>query len=105
MHIEAGNLVPVLITQGTLYPQGRLQSILVKGIPPNQWLLELPSSMLTPQEGVIPAIIGTAMAESTRLKTGDYVTLRWRDKNGTFDATEVLIAGIFDTNVPNVEVV
>jgi len=102
--IEQGIVEPLLIIQGTLYPQGRLQSILVKGIDPNQNLLELPAGMLTPQEGVVPAIIGSAMAESTQLKKGDFVTLRWRDKNGTFDATEVLIAGIFETNVPTVEV-
>ena len=44
------------------------------------------------------------MAESTQLKEGDYVTVRWRDKNGTFDATEIRIAGIFETNVPTVDV-
>ncbi len=44
------------------------------------------------------------MAETTKLKEGDYVTLRWRDKNGTFDATEIRIAGIFETNVPTVDV-
>jgi len=102
--IQKGSIVPLLISQGTLYPQGRLQSILIKGIDPNQTLLELPTTMLTQQEEIVPAIIGSAMAESTRLKEGDYVTLRWRDRNGTFDAAEVLITGVFETNVPTVEV-
>ena len=30
--ISSGNMVPELITQGTLYPGGRMQSILIKGI-------------------------------------------------------------------------
>ena len=41
---------------------------------------------------------------NAKLDTGDYVTLRWRDKNGTFDAKELKITAIFDTNVPTVDV-
>jgi ABC-type lipoprotein release transport system permease subunit len=44
------------------------------------------------------------MAESTGLREGDYVTVRWRDRNGTFDATEVKITAIFKTTVPTVDV-
>lgn len=102
--ISKKEITPILISQGTLYPQGRMQSILVKGISPEQTVLELPSSLLKSENEEIPAIIGTAMSKSTRLNVGDYVTLRWRDKNGTFDATEIRISGIFDTNVPTVEV-
>jgi ABC-type lipoprotein release transport system permease subunit len=43
------------------------------------------------------------MASNTRLKKGDAVTLRWRDKNGAFDAAEIIIADIFETNVPTVD--
>ncbi|MDZ7633592.1 MAG: hypothetical protein U5L72_03755 [Bacteroidales bacterium] len=35
--LEEKNLVvPVLITQGSIYPKGRMHSVLVKGIPPDQ---------------------------------------------------------------------
>jgi putative ABC transport system permease protein len=37
------------------------------------------------------------------LKMNDRILIRWRDKNGTFDAREVIIAGIFDCNVPMVD--
>jgi ABC-type lipoprotein release transport system permease subunit len=37
------------------------------------------------------------------LKKGDHVLVRWRDKNGTFDAREIKIAGIFDSNVPSID--
>ena len=37
------------------------------------------------------------------MKIGDYVTGRWRDKNGTFDAAAVKIVHIFKTNVPAVD--
>jgi len=101
--INKGTMVPVLITQGTIFPEGRMQSILIKGIPPGQTLLELPTHKLDTAAGAIPAIIGSNMARTTNLKTGDYVTIRWRDANGTFDATEIFISGIFRTNVPTVD--
>ncbi|MCU0473336.1 MAG: FtsX-like permease family protein [Bacteroidales bacterium] len=102
--VNSGSLVPVLISQGTIYPNGRMQSVLIKGISPEQEVLALPSSKLKSDGVDIPAIIGKSMAESTQLKEGEYVTVRWRDKNGTFDATEIRIAAIFETNVPTVDV-
>jgi ABC-type lipoprotein release transport system permease subunit len=59
--------------------------------------------MLDSARDELPAIIGTGMAGSTGLRKGDRVTLRWRDKNGAFDATEIKITGIFKTNVPTVD--
>jgi len=96
--------VPVLITQGSIYPEGRMMSLIIKGIPPGQKLLDLPTAVLGNGSDEIQSIIGKSMAESSKLNEGDYVTLRWRDKNGTFDATEIRIAGVFDTNVPTVDV-
>jgi putative ABC transport system permease protein len=101
--VSAGELTPVLIAQGTLYPFGRMQSILIKGIEPAQNILSLPTAILKSGTDEIKAIIGSGMANSTRLKKGDVVTLRWRDKNGAFDATEIIIADIFETNVPTVD--
>ncbi len=43
------------------------------------------------------------MARQSGLKPGDVVTLRWRDKNGTFEATDTQIARIFKTSVPSVD--
>src|SRR6056297_32119 len=41
--IEKGLMVPVLIVQGTIYPSGRMQSVRIKGIPPDQSVLSLPT--------------------------------------------------------------
>ena len=101
--IEKGDMVAILITQGTIYPEGRMQSVLIKGIDPHQSLLKLPTQKLDTAIGVTPAIIGAHMAKSNRLNIGDYVTLRWRDVNGTFDATAIYITDIFTTNVPTVD--
>jgi ABC-type lipoprotein release transport system permease subunit len=102
--VEQGNMVPVLIAQGTIYPQGRMQSIMIKGIGPEQQLLALPTQKLDTAVGAIPAIIGTNMARNNKLNVGDYVTIRWRDAKGTFDAAEIMVSAIFKTNVPSVDV-
>ncbi len=96
-------LVPVLITQATAYPQGRVESTLLKGIDPDQETLQLPTEALKSSDNGIPAIIGRRMAESCNLKENDVLLVRWRDRNGTFDAREVRIAKIFKTNVPAVD--
>lgn len=101
--VTDGTVIPVLITQGSVYPRGMMHAVLIKGIPPKQNVLQLPSSFLEATDGEVPAIIGKAMAESTGLNVGDYVTIRWRDKNGTFDATEVKITTVFETTVPTVD--
>lgn len=101
--LESGEISPILIAQGTLYPSGRMQSIIIKGIEPYQRILSLPTAVLKYDGNDINAIIGSSMAQSTRLKDGDIVTLRWRDSNGAFDATEIKIAEVFETNVPSVD--
>ena len=52
------NYCPVLISQATIYPQGRMRNILMKGIDPDQQVLELPTSSLKGDYDEIPVIIG-----------------------------------------------
>lgn len=98
------HFVPILVRQATIYPQGRLQSVLLKGIPANQQLLALPTQALHSEEdGPIEVVMGTRMAKSAKLNIGDRVLMRWRDKNGTFDALQAEVADIFQSNVPSVD--
>jgi ABC-type lipoprotein release transport system permease subunit len=97
------NLVPVLIRQATLYPGGRLMPLVIKGIKANQQVLRLPTHLLAESKAQIPALIGKRFAKSANLKEGDKVLLRWRDKNGTFDAANITVAGIFSTNTAAVD--
>jgi ABC-type lipoprotein release transport system permease subunit len=101
-YVNNNTLTPILITQGVIYPQGRMQNVLLKGIDPHQQILAIPSQKLS-QTDEIYALIGSRMAKSTDLKQGDRVMIRWRDKNGVFDACEILIAGVFDSKVPSVD--
>lgn len=97
------NLTPILIRQGNLYSNGRMMSIRIKGIDPNQEVLRLPTQLLNDSKAEIPIIIGKRMSESAKVKIGDEFLLRWRDKNGTYDAATVSVAGVFETNVPFVD--
>lgn len=101
--IAEGNMEPLLIVQGAIFPQGRMQSVAIKGINPKQNLLYLPAHKLDTLTENIPAIIGSIMARNLQLNVGDNVIIRWRDANGTFDATEVEIRDIFFSNVPAAE--
>lgn len=101
--INAGNLTPVLFTQATIYPQGRMQSALLKGVDPNQSILKIPTGDLNNVQNGHSAIIGRRMADDTKLDVGDQLLIRWRDKNGMFDAIEITIAAIFKCDVPSVD--
>ncbi len=99
-----GEVASILVTQGTFYPGGRIQSILIKGINPNQSVLKIPSASFINNKEEIPAIIGRKLANENYLKQGDAVMLRWRDIHGTFDAGEMKIIGIFDSKVPAIDI-
>ncbi len=98
------DVVPILIRQASIYPQGRMVSVMLQGIPRNQNLLELPTKEIPKSvDGSLNVMIGTGMAKTAKLEAGDNVLMRWRDKNGTFDALEITVAGVFKTNVPAVD--
>lgn len=100
---KEGNAATILLAPATIYPEGRIQSILIKGINTNQRVTAVPTNKLVSLEEEVPAVIGTRMAKSINAKVGDFILVRWRDANGTFDAIEVRIAHIFNTTVPNVD--
>ena len=101
--VDEGQLAPILITQASAFPQGRMQGVILKGISPQQHILKIPSSKLETSGDEAPALIGTRMAKDIKMKEGDQLLLRWRDKNGTFDALEITVAGVFNCNVPTID--
>lgn len=94
---------PILVQSATIYPKGRIQNILLKGIPHDQTILTLPTSYLKSESDEVVAVIGRRMAKTTNLQVGDYVTLRWRDTNGTFDAREIMINQVMESDVSTVD--
>ena len=102
--ISGGHATPILITSGAIFPEGRVQSALLKGIDPGQQIISIPAGDLENENpDAIPALIGSRMAKQTNLKMGDYVTVRWRDVNGTFDAADVRIVKIMSTSNPLID--
>jgi ABC-type lipoprotein release transport system permease subunit len=103
IEINKGRLTPILISQGTIYPEGRLRNVILKGVDPNQIVLDMPTSYLSANIDEIPIMLGATMAKNNKLKMDDYVTVRWRDANGTFDAAEAQIVHIFSIDVPSLD--
>ncbi|MBT8326423.1 MAG: FtsX-like permease family protein, partial [Bacteroidia bacterium] len=101
--IEDKNLSPVLVRQASIYPDGRMMTVALKGINPLQNALKLPTSKLDTACSEVPILIGQNMARSSGLNKGDIVLLQWKDKNGTFDAANAVVADVFKTTVPTVD--
>jgi putative ABC transport system permease protein len=107
--VDKSEGTPILIHLASIYPGGRFQSVLLKGIDPSQDVVSIPSSLLRPSGGVegdnggIPALIGSRMAKTTDLKKGDELTVQWRDVHGTFDARDVTIVDVFRTTVQEID--
>jgi ABC-type lipoprotein release transport system permease subunit len=98
------NLTPELIRQASIYPEGRMMPILLKGLPKEQTIVKIPTHKFNSVDGIVPAIIGEAMARNAKLNLGDEVLVRWRDENGTFDATTLQIVEVFENNVATIDV-
>ena len=102
--IDDGRATPLLFTQATAYPNGRMAALQIKGIPLEQRVLNLPSAALRSSDDELLAFIGTRTAKKLRLAEGDVMVLRWRDRNGVFDAAEVKIVQVMKTSVPTIDV-
>jgi len=101
---QQGRAAPVLIGKATIYPQGRSQSVLIKGIDPKQTVLQLPTDRLvSADDGILPVAVGKLMAKSKSLREGDTFIVRWRDKTGTFDAAEAQVVAVMNTMVPAID--
>ncbi|MDY0075662.1 MAG: FtsX-like permease family protein [Bacteroidales bacterium] len=97
------NLSAVLVRQASVYPKGRMNPVLLKGISADQDVIKLPIELLAQSDAEFPVLIGTRMAETLKMKEGDHVLLRWRDKNGTYDAANITIAAVFESKVATID--
>lgn len=101
--IKDKKVTPVLIWQASIFPEGRVQTILMKGIEPSQSVLGIPTSKLNTEEDILPVMVGARMAKKNLWKVGDSVTIRWRDQSGVFDAVEAEVVEIMKTQVPTID--
>lgn len=101
--IKNNKMTPILINTGTIYPDGRMQNVILNGIMPNQKILKIPTEKLEDGSNEISVLIGKRMAKNNKLKVGDYFPIRWRDANETFDASDAKVVAIFNSNVPVID--
>lgn len=101
--IGNGEAISILFSPATIYPEGRMRNIVLKGIDPDQNLIELTTKYLADPDGETNCIIGSGFADNLNIKEGDFIVLRWRDKNGTYDARDIKVAHVFSTTVITVE--
>ena len=96
--VKRKKAVPILVSQAAIYPNGRIMPVIMKGIDPNQNILNMPTKILGESMDVnIPVLIGKEMANIIKLDVGDAFTIRWLDSGGTYDADEGTIVEIMDT--------
>jgi len=96
--VDQKKAVPVLVSQASIYPGGRIMPVIMKGITPEQNIVNMPTQMLIGHEEVtIPVLIGRGMAKDANLEVGDAFTIRWLDADRTYDADEGTVVHIMDT--------
>ena len=96
--VDEKKAFPVLVSQASIYPGGRIMPTIMKGIPPAQNIVNMPTDALFGHEEIaIPVLIGKGMASDTKLEVGDAFTIRWLDADLTYDADEGTVVHIMDT--------
>ena len=96
--IKDDKAIEILVSQASIYPEGRIMPVVLKGIPLNQSILNIPTKSLMSYKGEnIPIMIGKGMAEYSKLKIGDTFTVRWMDADRSYDAAEGEIVHIMDS--------
>ena len=105
--IDSKEAFPILVSQASIYPNGRMMPVIMKGISPEQSIINMegnntdkvnPTKMLANQDEIeIPVLIGSGMAEKAQLEEGDTFTIRWLDSEKTYDAMEGTVIHIMNT--------
>ena len=96
--VDHEKAVPVLVSHASIYPNGRIMPVIMKGISPEQTIVNMPTQKLvTNDETAIPVMIGTGMAKDAKLEVGDSFTIRWLDADRTYDADEGTVVHIMET--------
>ena len=96
--VDQKKAISVLVSQASIYPNGRIMPVIMKGITPEQNIVNMPTQMLANNDEVtIPVLIGQGMANDSKLEVGDSFTIRWLDADRTYDADEGIVVHIMDT--------
>ena len=96
---EAGTITPVMLYQGAIYPDNRMKNIMLRGVDPDQTVMNIPTEKLnTEADGYLPIMMGQRMAKSINAREGDIFTMQWRDGNGAYDARDAQVVYVMTTD-------
>ena len=102
--VENKKATAILVVQGSIYPHGRMRSLLLKGIDPGQGILKFATASLAADAAVeLPVLIGERMARAVGLNSGEMITLRWREPGGAFNAQDATVAHVMKTTVATID--
>ena len=97
--VESNKALEVLVSQASIYPDGRVVPVIMKGITLEQEILNIPTKEILKYEGEnIPILIGRGMSKYTKLSIGDTFIVRWMDDNRTYDAGLGEIVYVMDSD-------
>ena len=97
--VKSNKALEVLVSQASIYPDGRVVPVIMKGITLEQEILNIPTKEILKYEGEnIPILIGRGMSKYTKLSIGDTFIIRWMDDNRTYDAGLGEIVFIMDSD-------
>lgn len=103
--IDNKEMSPMLIREASLYPQGRMQGAVLKGLDVEQTVLpDLPLRQLADSNVEYGLILGRRMANSLQVQEGETMLMRWRDVHGAFDARSFTVVHVFDTDNPPIDI-
>ncbi len=102
--INKKHAVPILFRSGAMYTDNGMRGILIKGIDRKQTLLNVPTSILHENTGIMSAYIGKITAKQADLHKGDVVMIRFRDRHGVNNAVEVSIDSIMNVPLQSIDV-
>lgn len=102
--VENKKATAILVIQGSIYPHGRMRSLLLKGIDPGQGILDFTTASLAVNAAAeLPVLIGERMARAVGLNSGEAITLRWREPGGAFNAQDATVVHIMKTTVATID--
>jgi len=105
--LPPGEKAEVLVQQGQIFPRRRLFPVQLRGMDMRQTLIDVPLDRLKEQPPVVgnelPVILGSKMAERAKLKTGDTVVLKWRDRHGVVDARDIRVVDVAPMINPRID--
>lgn len=101
--IDRGEAVPILVVPGTVRSAGGLMPVVLKGIVPRQRVVKIPSVGLDRSNGLLPAVVGSRMAQMLRVSAGDTVEIQVLDANGQTVQVRSRIVTVMRTPVATVD--